>query len=129
MKVKVSVILCLIIVMLTGSIYAISISIGGYDGCSYSYTINEQGEVYVSGENQFGQLGVGHTNDILTPVKVNTLNGVKVIGLESWNGCNIYYITEQGEVYVSGLNDYGQLGVGHTNNVLTPVKVNLNEKK
>jgi len=97
------------------------------------YCLSENGEVYVSGNNASGQLGLGHTNNVNKITKIPQLEKVKevVIQEKSMSGYSsqrdsqqiAIFITENGEVYVTGSNDYGQLGLGHKNNVSTPTKV------
>ena len=42
------------------------------------YYITEDGEVYVSGGNSTGELGLGHMNKIDIPIKNTKLNGIKI---------------------------------------------------
>jgi len=84
-----------------------------YSATPYTYYISKAGEVYVSGDNKTGQLGVnGLSVDIIQKIDVDNegkpLEEIKDIVT---NRGSTYYITINGEVYVSGRNDYGQLGV------------------
>ena len=91
-------------------------------GSANTYYINENGEVYASGFNSYGQLGVGSTNDVTTATKISALNGIKITEVIR-DGSSTWYRTEEGEVYVSGRNDYGQLGLGNTDDQTTPQKI------
>ena len=87
------------------------------------YYISENGDVYVSGRNNYGQLGIGSTTDQTTAIKLPALEGIIIKNIVAEQN-SIYYISENGEVYVSGKNDYGQLGIGTTANQTTAVKIN-----
>lgn len=94
-----------------------------------AYFINALGEVYVTGYNAHGQLGLGHTNDVIVPTKIEGLVGIVDIEISEYNECNTFFINQNGKVYVSGANSNGELGIGHKNQVTTPVKLeSLNDK-
>lgn len=88
-----------------------------------AYFINGSGEVYVAGYNEYGQLGLGHNEDVVVPTKIEGLNGIIDIEISEYETCNTYFITQNGEVYVSGANKNGELGLGHKNQVLVPTKI------
>jgi len=98
----------------------------------YSYhtvAIFSDGKVYVWGRNLEGQLGLGDTNNRLTPVEnVNLENIVAQNGgvgsIESLRAGGHYniLILKNGKVYVWGSNNNGQLGLGDTNDRITPVE-------
>ena len=96
---------------------------------STTWFITEDGEVYVCGNSQKGQLGVGTTSWVNTVKQITTLNNVKVkeITLDTTASyySPIYYLAEDGDVYVSGYNNNGQLGVGNTTDVTTAKKITL----
>jgi alpha-tubulin suppressor-like RCC1 family protein len=89
-------------------------------GNSYTLALTEAGEVYVWGLNDHGQLGLGDTENRLTPTRVPGLTKVKAIVAG-----NFYTLalSESGEVYAWGYNGEGNLGVGDTEDRLTPTKV------
>ena len=88
---------------------------------SYStyYIITDTG-LYAWGANFYGQVGNGTTDDVLTPHKVQGIEGniKQVIAY----GSNVYIITDTG-LYAWGSNRNGQVGNGTTDDVLTPHKV------
>ena len=91
--------------------------------CSSSHfpcilVITEAGDLYCWGDNYFGQVGNGKTENQLTPYYV--LSGVKLV--TSFDSCTSA-ITETGDLYCWGHNGGGQIGNGTTENQLTPVKV------
>jgi alpha-tubulin suppressor-like RCC1 family protein len=93
-----------------------AIAAGGF----HSLALTESGEVYAWGWNEYGQLGLGDTEDRLTPTKVEGLPRVKAVAA---GYDHFLALTESGEVYACGDNVYGQLGLGDTENRLTPTKV------
>lgn len=106
-------------------------------GTAHSMAINEWGQLFTWGSNSFGQLG-HETFDSYLPVPklVKFLATKHVVQIAcGYHHClaltnskflvlkTIYLITQQyyfafllwkgGEVYSWGLNNYGQLGIGH----------------
>jgi alpha-tubulin suppressor-like RCC1 family protein len=88
-------------------------------GNGYTLVLTESGGVYAWGLNDSGRLGLGDTEDGLTPTMVPGLRSVKAIA--GW--AHSLALTDSGEVYAWGSNEYGQLGLGDTENRLTPTKV------
>ena len=74
-------------------------------GYAHSAAITENGDLYLWGENRFGCLGTGDSEDRELPVKI--MSGVKDVSL------GLYFsgaVTESGDLYMWGYNDVGQLG-------------------
>ena len=95
---------------------------GGY---AHSLALTDAGVLYSWGNNYYGQLGLetsGSETNEDTPQKVK-VNGVKFTGIAG----SEYYslaLTDTGEIYSWGNNDYGQLGLGTIEPYkLTPQKV------
>ena len=95
----------------------------------YNILITATDNVYVWGSNKYGQIGLKDTKNRNEPTKnvelenIITQNG----GAENIRGLYIgrYHnilIFKNGKVYVWGRNYEGQLGLGDTNNRLTPVE-------
>ena len=83
------------------------------------YVLTDTG-LYAWGVNSIGQVGNGTTEDVLTPHKVEGIDGnIKEV---ITNGSTVYVLTDTG-LYAWGNNDSGQVGNGKTENVLTPHKV------
>ena len=72
------------------------------------------GTVVAFGDNVWGQLGNGSTQDSAVPVQVLKLSGVADIAA---GGGHSLALLRNGEVYAWGKNDSGQLGNGCTVNV------------
>ena len=77
--------------------------------------LDNKGNVYVWGENANGELGLGHTEEIETPTKLNNNENTFVLG----NGyTSSYSIDKNGFVFSTGDNTNGQLGNGSYDSTL-----------
>ncbi|XP_078088699.1 X-linked retinitis pigmentosa GTPase regulator-like isoform X2 [Mustelus asterias] len=88
---------------------AISISCGD----EHTAFITENGKLYIFGSNNWGQLGLGTKNTINKPTCVKALKSEKV-KLAACGRNHTLVCTEQGNLYASGDNSEGQLGLGDT---------------
>ena len=85
-----------------------------------SFAINEKGELYGWGDNEYGQLGDGTTENRDTPTRIGTAFDWAHIAA----GANhSLAITTQGELYAWGYNISGRLGDGTRTNRSSPVKI------
>jgi len=91
-----------------------------------TWYITEEGDVYVSGENFYGQLGVESTGTVYDEMRwtdvpivspVTIINGIAPVKEIKRNGNSVWYIAEDGTVYVCGYNQLGELGVESTGSV------------
>jgi hypothetical protein len=100
----------------------VDLSLGGEHSCARL----SNGEVQCWGDNAYGQLGDGTTQDRSTPVAVlqspneSPLTGVVDLTLGVYHSCAQ---RSDGEVRCWGYNGEGQLGDGTTQQQLTPVAV------
>lgn len=93
-----------------------------YSGTKYNCALLESNNIKCWGENTFGQLGLGHTNHIGDNEDLSVLGYVPVgssivqmdISTISNHTCAAL---SSGDVKCWGLNNFGQLGYGHTNNI------------
>ena len=89
------------------------ISAGNY----HTVALDEEGRVYAWGENYYGQLGDGTTNNSNIPMCISdivtNLVNIRKISAGSYH---TVAIDENGKVYAWGHNSDGQLGDGTTNN-------------
>jgi alpha-tubulin suppressor-like RCC1 family protein len=79
-------------------------------------------KVYAWGNNQYGQLGIGTTNNCLMPVLVPGLSGTTAIGAGKGHTLALH---GDGTVWAWGWNGYGQLGDETMINQFSPVQVKL----
>lgn len=80
-------------------------------GDTHTLVATENGKLYSFGRNQNGQLGLGHTQDSLSPQLVQALEGQKVSSV----ACGAEHSaisTIHGQVYAWGWGRYGNLGHG-----------------
>lgn len=102
------------------------------------FIILENGELWGFGSNRKKEIQNNSTDYIRNLTKIDIPGGGKVkdmaFGFSGLYGSCIAVVEEAGakELYVWGLNNRGQLGLGHTNDVTTPTKIQntgLNGKK
>lgn len=85
-----------------------------------SYILFNDGSVGACGRNNFGQLADG-TNDDSTRVVVKETGSssgqipIRRLGVGP-SSDSVFFVSDNGSLYATGLNDRGQLGVGDTNN-------------
>ena len=85
-------------------------------GQQHSLFLTESGAVFATGHGAYGILGTGDTSDELLPVELTALdatliNGEKIVKI-ACGGSFSAFVTDQGNLYVWGRNDSGQLGLG-----------------
>ena len=83
--------------------------------------LTNNGDVYACGQNNYGQLGLGDTTYRLIPTLIPNFS--KIIDIHTSRYYHTLFLTEDGDVYACGLNNYGQLGIGNTTNMNTPTEV------
>jgi alpha-tubulin suppressor-like RCC1 family protein/Tfp pilus assembly protein PilX len=81
----------------------------------FTYILASDGNVYASGVNSYGQLGDASTVNRSTPVKVQLPAGLTAVDMYPGNYAG-YILASDGQIYVVGRNDNGQLGDGTTTN-------------
>lgn len=79
-------------------------------GDTHTLLLTDQGQVYGFGDNSFGQLGLGNGVENVTLPTLLPVAG-EVASIEA-NFNTTFLVTTDGEVYATGRNLYGQLGVG-----------------
>lgn len=93
-----------------------AIAAGSYHGLA----VRSDRTIWAWGNNGYGKLGNGTTDNCTTPVSVSGLTGVVEIAAGSAHGLGV---RANGTVWAWGYNGDGQLGDGTTNNRATPVQV------
>jgi hypothetical protein len=74
--------------------------------------IDDSGKVYVTGQNNYGQLGLGTNTNVSSFVEVTSLSGKNIIsGTRSANSAVV--LDDANKAYATGRNNYGQLGMGN----------------
>ena len=93
-------------------------------GASYSLAIGSDGNLYGWGDNSYGQLGDGTTTNRSTPVSITLASGVTPVAIAvGWY--HSLAIGSDGNLYVWGHNNNGQVGNGTTSDQTTPVSITL----
>ncbi len=96
-------------------------------GASHSLVLCDDGSVYSFGENDSGQLGLGHKNHQFTPQLIPIIPMLR--GARPCQVSAGYYhsliLCDDGSVYGFGYNHYGELGLGHNTNQSTPQLISI----
>ena len=109
-----------------------NIEIEIYGGESHSaLLIKEQNQtfLYMFGKNIFGQLGFGENSYIFEPLLVQDIpEKIKKVSL---GGEHSIILTTKNNIFVSGLNIFGQLGIGdyENRNIFTNINIYKNALK
>ncbi len=91
--------------------------------------LKSDNSIYVWGTNQFGQLGTGTTSTAyINPTNINPGISDKITSMVATEG-TYFIITENGDVYASGDNRYGQFGDGTTESSTTFKKLPIDNVK
>ncbi|KFO20813.1 Putative E3 ubiquitin-protein ligase HERC6, partial [Fukomys damarensis] len=93
----------------------VQISAGG----AHSVALSMSGNAYSWGENDCGQLGLGHTKNTDSPSLVEVPDHQKVEFL-ACGGAHTALVTQDGLMFTFGAGKYGQLGHNSTENELRP---------
>ena len=88
-----------------------------------SFLIDFEGNLWSFGNNSHGLLGHGDTTHSHTPKIINTLKNIQQI---SFGCCAYYFIAKnsQNQIFVTGYNNYGQLGTGDKQSISIPKEIN-----
>ena len=87
------------------------------------YLIDFERKLWAFGYNAYGQLGNGDEKNINTPKIINALKDTRQI---SYGSCGDHFFAKnsQNQIFVTGNNDFGQLGTGNTESVSIPKEIN-----
>lgn len=90
-------------------------------GFLHSIFLKSNGTVWVTGDNNYGQLGDGTTIDKNVATVLTGINGIVAISAGAYHSL---FLKSDGTVRSVGANFFGGLGDGTTTQRLTPVMVN-----
>lgn len=94
-----------------------------YAGYYHSMAIGTDNNLYVWGNNEYGQLGDGSNVNISTPKKIELSKGIKPKSI-SIGGYHSAAIGTDNQLYVWGRDNFGQIGNGGSNiNINIPNKI------
>ena len=83
---------------------------------NFGFIVNDHGEVYAFGENDCGQLGLGHNDDVEHEQKIEELSGREKNLKKIYEGnCCMFAQTVDGVIYSWGSNKWGQLANRNSN--------------
>ena len=80
-------------------------------GGEHSLFLSSNNNVYTCGHGYLGQLGLGNNKNINLPLIVQSLTNKKIIQIAAgWSHSLV--LTSEGNIYSTGCNKYGELGIG-----------------
>ena len=100
-----------------------------YYGENYTLILENDGTLWGCGQNNLGQLGLGDTINRTTFTQITTnTDDIKEIYCGAYH---VFILENDGTLWSCGRNDYGQLGLGDSNNrtTFTQVTINANDIK
>ena len=83
--------------------------------------LDSEGNVFSVGQNEFGQLGLGHNTNQNVLNKIPNIPPIKTISCVS---ASCYLIDFEGNLWIFGNNEDGQLGHGDKTEIITPKIIN-----
>ena len=90
---------------------------------SSSCLIDFEGNLWTFGCNYYGQLGHGDKTNINTPKVIITLKDIQQISYGPF-GYHFLAKNSQKQIFATGPNDFGQLGIGDFESVSIPKEIN-----
>ncbi|CAB3380825.1 Hypothetical predicted protein [Cloeon dipterum] len=95
-----------------------------FSECTF-FAISASGSVFAWGNNEYGQLGLGTTQQTLIPTKIEGILGIKRVIQVACSYFHTLALTSDREVFSFGRNNFGQLGLGHKDEQTLPVKLDF----
>src|SRR3990167_9385106 len=89
-------------------------------GRTHSLYVDPSGSVWSCGNNENGELGLGHNTSILVPQKINNLP--PIISVSACGGFTLF-VDANGSAWSCGYNQNGRLGLGDENNRNIPEQI------
>jgi len=96
-------------------------------GIKHSIFVDVDGNVYATGSNALGALGLSKESSVneFVPVQIVALGNVKIRDIAA-GAVHSLFLDEGGRVYSSGWGLHGALGTGNTQNVYEPTLISQN---
>ncbi|KAM5191529.1 putative E3 ubiquitin-protein ligase HERC3 [Mantella aurantiaca] len=96
-----------------------------YISCGEEHTavLTKTGGLFTFGAGGCGQLGHDSLHNEINPRRVLELMGSEVSQIACGRQHTIAYVPSSGLLYAFGCGEHGQLGIGHTSNVICPTLV------
>jgi alpha-tubulin suppressor-like RCC1 family protein len=92
-------------------------------GLDFTAFLTTEGQLFVTGNNQMGQLGLGHKDNLTIPhIVSDALRGRRVVDV-ACGGTHMLVLCDSGEVYGWGSGGDGRLGLIHTDDCLIPTRL------
>lgn len=109
--------LTIIPILFTPSVKIVMIDLG----TDFALLLTDLGYIYSFGTNEFGQLGLGHNQNVFTPELVKELKAKneKIIEISAGHK-HFIALSNSSNVYCCGYNKFGQLGTGNNTSFSTP---------
>ena len=86
-------------------------------------------ELYAWGLGDYGALGIGEFKSKSVPTKVdlpiNIIAGLKQF---SCGAMHTSFVTEEGDTYMCGSNEYGELGIKKPEKISSPIPISFHVK-
>ncbi|XP_053602858.1 probable E3 ubiquitin-protein ligase HERC3 [Plodia interpunctella] len=95
-------------------------------GDEHSAVICQNGRVFVFGGNAWGQLGLGHKDEVTRPSCVKWLKPHRTMFVACGRAHTVF-VTDNSTIYSVGCNDEGQLGTGDMEHHTVPQCVELED--
>src|SRR3990167_5489404 len=89
-------------------------------GSRHSLFLDSLNSVWSCGDNEFGQLGLGHNTIVLAPQKINNLP--PIISISAGDRFSLF-VDANGSVWGCGFNQYGELGLEDAKNRNVPEQI------
>ena len=80
-------------------------------GDEHTAVVTQSGRIFTFGCNEWGQLGLGHNNNVIKPSCIKVLKPDQVVAVSCGRSHTVVGM-RSGEVWAMGCNSEGQLGVG-----------------
>lgn len=81
-------------------------------GATHTIFLDTQGKVYSTGDNKFGQLGLGDKKNRIFPEPIRYFDNIKISSISA-GGTHTIFIDTTGKVYAVGYNEKEQLGISN----------------